>query len=71
MRGQIQLFTAALQRDLNEVTAAVRETSVVAHRECLGLIRDRREEAAVACATKHLLVSRQWVLAQRQKEHAL
>ncbi len=68
MRGQIQLFTASVQRDLNEVTSAVRESSVSAHRECLSVIRARREEAAVACATKHLRAAQQWLQAKRREE---
>lgn len=68
MRGQIQLFTASVQRDMNEVTSAVRESSVVAHRECLGVIRSQREDAAVACATKHLRTAHQWLLAKRSQE---
>ncbi len=68
MRGQIQLFTASVQRDLNEVTSAVRETSVAAHRECLSVIRARREEAAMACATKHLRAAKRWLLAKRSEE---
>lgn len=67
-RGQIQLFTASLQRELNEITSAVRETSVMAHRECLDVIQTQREDAAADCATKHLRIWRQWLLAKRQQE---
>lgn len=66
MRGQIQLFTASVQRDLNEVTSAVRESSVIAHRECLEVIRAQREDAAATCATKHLRAARRWLLAKRR-----
>jgi DNA-binding GntR family transcriptional regulator len=65
MRGQIQVFTASLQRQLFETLDSVRETSVVAHRECLDVIASRNAAAAAEAARKHLQTWREWLLANR------
>ena len=36
MKGQIQIFTASLQRQLSEIAGDVREATVATHRDCLG-----------------------------------
>jgi DNA-binding GntR family transcriptional regulator len=65
MRGQIQIFTASLQRQLYEVADNVRETSVATHRECLEIIASRDAGAAAEAARKHLQTWREWLLANR------
>jgi DNA-binding GntR family transcriptional regulator len=67
MRGQIQIFTASLQRQLDEVADNVRETSVATHRECLEIIASRDAAAAAEAARKHLQTWREWLLANRAK----
>jgi DNA-binding FadR family transcriptional regulator len=67
MRGQIQIFTASLQRQLSEVADNVRETSVATHRECLEIIASRDPGAAAEAARKHLQTWREWLLASRAK----
>jgi len=62
MRGQIQLFTASLQRQANDLTADVRETSVEGHRECLSIIISRDSERAADTARRHLETWRKWLL---------
>ena len=62
MRGQIQLFTASLQRQVNDLTADVRETSAAAHRECLSVIISRDSERAADTARHHLDAWRKWLL---------
>ena len=60
MRGQIQLFTASLQRELDAITENVREASVEYHRECLKIIASRDAAGAVRAAHKHLQAWRDW-----------
>jgi len=62
MRGQIQLFTASLQRQANDLTADVRETSVEGHRECLSIIIAGDSERAADTARRHLDTWRKWLL---------
>lgn len=54
MRGQVQLFTATLQRHQQLVTASVRESTAAGHRELLEFIRQRDGEGAAACFRVHL-----------------
>lgn len=61
MRGQIQLFTAALQREVFFVMTTVREAAVMAHRDCLKVIATRDEEAASRSAEDHLVAWREWL----------
>ncbi|MGV3606323.1 MAG: GntR family transcriptional regulator [Planctomycetaceae bacterium] len=61
MRGQIQLFTAALQREVFFVMTTVREAAVMAHRDCLKVIATRDEEAASRSAADHLVAWREWL----------
>jgi len=65
MRGQIQIFTASLQRQLDEIADNVRETSVAAHRECLEIIASRDTVAAAEVARKHLQTWREWIVVNR------
>ena len=62
MRGQIELFTASLQRQANDLTADVRETSVEGHRECLSFIIAGDSERAADIARRHLETWRKWLL---------
>ena len=68
MRGQIQIFTASLQRQLFGFADNVRETSVVAHRECLEIIASRDAAGAAEAARKHLQTWREWLLVNRAEE---
>jgi DNA-binding FadR family transcriptional regulator len=68
MRGQIQVFTASLQRQLNINAENVRETSVAKHRECLEIIASRDAAAATKAAHRHLEAWRAWLLASRIEE---
>lgn len=54
MRGQIQLFTAALQRQRQWAALAVRESTAAAHREILDRIRAQDVPGAAACVERHL-----------------
>lgn len=47
MRGQIQLFTAELQREFEQKMQTVREVTLATHRKCLRVIRSRKEDAAL------------------------
>lgn len=69
MQGQIQLFTAALQRELNQVTSAVREAATKSHIECLQMIKARDEAAAMQAAREHLQPWEEWLRTTRQGEH--
>jgi hypothetical protein len=55
MRGQIQLFTAVLQREFQQRMQTVREVTVATHRKCLRVIRSRREEAAMEYGRKQFV----------------
>ncbi|MDA0832612.1 MAG: GntR family transcriptional regulator [Planctomycetota bacterium] len=54
MRGQIQLFTAAMQRQQQSKTRAVRESTARSHDEIVDQIRGRNASGAAACVKKHL-----------------
>ncbi len=69
MRGQIQLFTAALQRELNQVTSAVRETATKSHHECLLTLKSRQEEKAMQAAREHLQPWEEWLQSTRRTEN--
>ena len=59
MKGQIQIFTASLQRQLFEIADDVQETSVATHLDCLRVIasgdaaraEDRRAAASETCGS--------------------
>ena len=68
MRGQIQLLTASLQRQANMVTESERESSVVAHRDCLKSIASQDADAAELVARKHLQAWREWLDVNRCEE---
>jgi DNA-binding GntR family transcriptional regulator len=75
MRGQIQLFTAALQREYNQATSTGPETTVASHLEAVRIIKSRDEEAAEKCARRHLKSWEDWMqctgrIAERQEMHA-
>ena len=55
MRGQIQLFTAVLQREFEQRMQTVREVTVATHRKCVRVIRSRREEAATEHGRKQFV----------------
>ncbi len=55
MRGQIQLFTAALHRNEDRITRSVCESTYEAHRELLDLIRIRDSKRVVQLFRTHLL----------------
>ena len=69
MRGQIQIFTASLQRQLYGDPESVRDTTVETHRECLEIIASRDTAGAVQSAHKHLETWRDWLLANRVEEN--
>ena len=69
MRGQIQVFTASLQRHLNIIADNIREVSVAKHRECLEIIASRDAAAAAKAAHEHLEAWRAWLLASRIEEN--
>lgn len=69
MRGQIQIFTASLQRQLFGTAENVRDTSVAAHRECLEIIASRDAVGAAQAARKHLQTWREWLLVNRAEEN--
>ena len=75
MRGQIQLFTAALQREYNQAKSTGPETTVASHLEALRIIKSRHEQAAEECARRHLKSWEDWMrttgrIADRQEMHA-
>ncbi len=55
MRGQIQLFTAVLQREFEQRMQSVREVTVATHRQCLRVIASRKEEAAMDYGRKQFV----------------
>ncbi len=61
MRGQIQLFTATLQREYNQATSTTSESTVASHFEALRIIKSRDEQAAENCARKHLKSWEDWM----------
>lgn len=67
MRGQIQLFTAALQRCQQTAAIAVREATAGGHREILDCIAALDAQAAAACVERHLRSWRPYV-AEFQRE---
>lgn len=67
MRGQIQLFTAAMQRREQAVANAVRETTTAAHVEILGFIREQDARGAAVCVEKHLEPWARWIEAIRRE----
>lgn len=71
MRGQIQLFTAYLQREVAQVKFAVREAAVSGHNDCLSIIESRDENAAAECARGHLQLWDQWLRASERSGVAL
>ena len=61
MRGQIQLFTATAQRELQLGRVNVQQTSVENHREGLRIIQSRCEIAAMEYARGHLNGWGEWL----------
>ena len=68
MKGQIQIFTASLQRQLSEIAGDVREATVATHLDCLGIIASRDAAAAAEAARQHLETWRKWLLVNRSEE---
>ncbi len=68
MRGQVQLFTAALQREVFHVMTTVREAAVKAHKDCLRVIQTQDEAAATQAARAHLIAWREWLQTNRPTE---
>lgn len=66
MRGQVQLFTSSLQRQVYGLTLHLRDTSVAAHRGCLAVIASRDTAAAQDSAREHLQPWHACLLQNRQ-----
>jgi DNA-binding GntR family transcriptional regulator len=63
MRGQIQLFTATLQREYNKANATGSETTIASHNEVVRVLKSRDEQAAEKCARRHLKSWEDWMKA--------
>ena len=61
MRGQIQLFTATAQRELQLERVNVQQTAVENHREGLKIIQSRCETTAMEFARAHLKGWEEWL----------
>ena len=61
MRGQIQLFTATAQRELQLGRVNVQQTAVESHREGLKIIQSRCETTAMEFARAHLKGWGEWL----------
>jgi DNA-binding GntR family transcriptional regulator len=70
MRGQIQLFTAVLQRHQQVVTTTVRESTVAGHLELVKFLRESDGPGAAACIERHLLGWREFIQVIRELEQA-
>lgn len=65
-RGHIQLFTAALQRGRHQDARAVRDSTVIAHREILDHVRARNAPAARLSVQRHLQIWKPYIEALRE-----
>jgi DNA-binding GntR family transcriptional regulator len=71
MRGQIQLFTAILQREISSVITSVRDVSVEAHVKCVSGIESRDPDLARQCAIEHLEPWSKWLKTTRPEGSAV